>query len=685
MAYLFEASIGPVQDFIASARRTRDLYTGSWLLSELSKAAALAIVRAPGNSLETLIFPAPAREDDLIAGSTLSVANKIVARIQGSPREMGSIVKLAIGNRLKEIASKALTFPGEASLLYELAHRQVDELVEYSWVAIPFEDESEYPVVRKDLEALLAARKNTRNFTAVSFDDKKHGSQPKSSLTGQLESVIPWEMYPQSKDAREGRLQKTLKLYTIYGAGPAERLSGVDLLKRRGGPADASHYPSNSHISAIPYLLRLEKLTVLERAEAEKEWTTYLNLVRDAAKSGNKDQNTDIQETSEVLETVYGYYRGRGQPIAEPPILREHDGSLLFEERLLYSIDKSQFAQIQTALTRFFHKVNSVLGSNVSPSPYYAILVADGDGMGEVIDHQAHLGIDKHRQLSRALALFSGGVRETVRKHRGALIYAGGDDVMALLPLHSMLACVQELAENYQTAMRLFKNEQGKQSTLSAGVAIVHHLALWQEALDVARDAESRAKRVPGKNAIAITLQRRSGESYQIAGPREILLDRSDSETLQELPEVLEQLIAYQLADDLPRGIAYELRALRERLSLRVHHEEMSDKNMASQQKDELKPDLEQVLRTDSERILKRKLVMRHGKVRAQELLIPLLEVAGLRDSKLNKVSDAEHSETRPDFYKRSEQFINALIISQALADARELAEGPRKVEERSR
>jgi CRISPR-associated protein Cmr2 len=40
MSYLFLVNIGPVQDFIASARRSRDLWYGSWLLSELAKAAA---------------------------------------------------------------------------------------------------------------------------------------------------------------------------------------------------------------------------------------------------------------------------------------------------------------------------------------------------------------------------------------------------------------------------------------------------------------------------------------------------------------------------------------------------------------------------------------------------------------------------------------------------------------------
>ncbi len=56
-SYLLLVSLGPVQDFIASARRTRDLHFGSWFLSELSRAAAYEIVTQ--NKRENLIFPYP--------------------------------------------------------------------------------------------------------------------------------------------------------------------------------------------------------------------------------------------------------------------------------------------------------------------------------------------------------------------------------------------------------------------------------------------------------------------------------------------------------------------------------------------------------------------------------------------------------------------------------------------------
>src|SRR5229473_376693 len=105
MKYLFLVSIGPVQAFIASARRTRDLKFGSELLSELSKAAAKKIAEA--NPLNTLIFPALADLTSLNPNTNFNVANKIVALIQESPADLGKDVRQAVFKRLHEIRDAA--------------------------------------------------------------------------------------------------------------------------------------------------------------------------------------------------------------------------------------------------------------------------------------------------------------------------------------------------------------------------------------------------------------------------------------------------------------------------------------------------------------------------------------------------------------------------------------------------
>jgi len=93
MKYLFQVNIGPIQGFIASARRTRDLKFGSWLLSELAKVIALKITEI--YELGSLIFPAPENNESLKTTSLMNVANKIVAVIddaKNTPEELGHIL-----------------------------------------------------------------------------------------------------------------------------------------------------------------------------------------------------------------------------------------------------------------------------------------------------------------------------------------------------------------------------------------------------------------------------------------------------------------------------------------------------------------------------------------------------------------------------------------------------------------
>ncbi len=76
MAHVLVISLGPIQEFIASARRCQDLWFGSYLLSELARAAAKAL---PGAAL---VFP-DAQTVAAAPNRRAEVANKIVAVIDG--------------------------------------------------------------------------------------------------------------------------------------------------------------------------------------------------------------------------------------------------------------------------------------------------------------------------------------------------------------------------------------------------------------------------------------------------------------------------------------------------------------------------------------------------------------------------------------------------------------------------
>ncbi len=99
--FLFLVHIGPIQTFIASARRTRDLYYGSNLLSELSKLVASILAQKYG--IEKLIFPAPASSDELNMGSSLNVSNKILVQLpaDADPGAIGTDIRQEIQAYLK--------------------------------------------------------------------------------------------------------------------------------------------------------------------------------------------------------------------------------------------------------------------------------------------------------------------------------------------------------------------------------------------------------------------------------------------------------------------------------------------------------------------------------------------------------------------------------------------------------
>lgn len=502
MSHLFACSIGPVQDFIATARRSRDLWYGSWLLSELSKAAAKAIADNGGQ----LIFPAFSKPDDLKPMSSLSAPNKIMAVMNGVPDIMANAVNDAINTRLYGLRDDAFEqLRGMGAFQMNSAQAQVDDLVEYYWTSVEIHGDDGYRRARGMAETLLAARKATRDFSSSKGDYR-----PKSSLDGARESVINENVYPSLSDSAAEIERKSKLLFDRFGARPAERLSGVDIMKRLGQRGSrAASFPSTSHMASYPFLVHVDKNKRTGDSQA------LCNAIRDYLET----QNVPIDET---------------------------DGALVYSSRLAdWVSDKTK----RERPDKVIDKLLSDYAGDVRPQPYYALLVADGDNMGAAIDHLTAQTNpqQEHRNLSLALGQFASQVEEIVSAHQGALVYSGGDDVMAYLPLHTALQCVGVLADSFAASMEQFKTLQGVSPTLSSGIVVAHHLEPLSETLSLARQAENSAKTVVGKHGLAITVSKRSGVDRTIKGKR------------VELSKRLMQMIEWQQSGAISAGVAYEL------------------------------------------------------------------------------------------------------------------------------
>ncbi len=252
-----------------------------------------------------------------------------------------------------------------------------------------------------------------------------------------------------------------------------------------------------------------------------------------------------------------------------------YDGRILFEQRFrelfpkhLSGPDKERLQDAKKALRDFIGILNEKdLPRITEPLPYYAILHGDGDRMGAVIDHEAGSGPVQHQKLSRALSGFADHVKMIVEEtHDGSCIYSGGDDVLALLPLHTALDCARDLADDFAAVLNDFKDDNNNSPTLSVGLAIGHHLDPLQQTLALAREAEKTAKKEvpnrkqPEKNALAITLSKRSGTERTVKGSWDKTKEQG------ALDWRLHRFVFLLLQDELPNGVAYELQDLALRL-----------------------------------------------------------------------------------------------------------------------
>lgn len=273
-------------------------------------------------------------------------------------------------------------------------------------------------------------------------------------------------------------------------------------------------------------------------------------------------------------------------------------------------------------------------GEDVRLETYYGMLMLDGDSMGAWLaggeDHaityresfhpQVRNGFDDHAKgqplllkygaqkralspnrhlaISGALNDFSLVVAPHVieREHLGRLIYAGGDDVLAMLPVADLLPAMQRLRVAYAghdpahvdgdrdglalkkgyamlgskaAGWRLMRM-MGHKATASCGAIVAHHQAPLTAVMRELRQAEKRAKGEGRRDAFSLTIVKRSGGTVHVTAKwgepvalltdlRKFLADEGVSrravfntfEWLLDLPEdqpaMLTALLAYQL------------------------------------------------------------------------------------------------------------------------------------------
>jgi CRISPR-associated protein Cmr2 len=470
-SYLYVLSIGPVQDFIAAARRTRDLWFGSHLLSEISKAAAKKIDSSGGK----LIFPGLKKGDfRLNSESDYNVANIILAELPGNikPSDLNKEAQSAAKAEWKKYTNKTRAIAESIIRKGSIWDDQVEDVLEFNsaWVLL----QGDYSCDRKKLMRLLAGRKSIRDFKQAKG---LHGI-PKSSLDGARESVL-------DKD-------KDLSPELAFKIRPSsgEQLCAIGLTKRLGSDGDERmSFPSVTRVSVDPWIRGLMKSGDDAKALLRQISGICKNSPRIASGSGK--YYLDFHFDGQVL------YPSRLAAMLKPP--KEPNGLKSGWENRLNEADREDLRAIKLLVQRLQErgkddndKANLGLGE---PDRYFAVLSADGDRMGRVISSMQDLDRDKHFDFSAKLSEFAEEARMKVEGiHHGCMVYSGGDDVLAFLPLDTCLQAARELHDSFSDMLDKYKDKDGKVPTLSVGIAIVHSMEPLEDLLRYAREAEKSAK-----------------------------------------------------------------------------------------------------------------------------------------------------------------------------------------------
>ena len=532
--FLVTLSLGPVQSLIADARRTRDLWCGSWLLSEAARAAARTLhERHPG----CLIFPCPDNPDeDLERQDTpreaANIANVLRADVARANRAgvlaLCDEARRAAALRVKELGARARRQLG-SHVQEDVWRAQIDDVVETfaAWVEIADGGDG-YHAASELLGATLNARKATRDFQPCS--PLTVAGLPKSSLDGARETVLP--DWPAEEPAR-------VKLRL----SPREQLDALGVIKRLAGDA--------------------EQFTALPRIAADC-WIEQLT----------PGQQQRLQAAYEPLVDAGYATRVRGNDGAYAAL--PFDGHLLYPARLENALTQRKEQQASRAgstrihaLETFRQCITEIARERTDeeqpvgiPVPYAAILKADGDRMGQLLSRAR--SADESRGISRALHRFASTVRRIVRDHRGHAVYAGGDDVLALLPLERAPDCARRLADAFSehlngiaTGMELADDQY---PTLSVGLGIGYVIEPLGALRALADRAEQHAKgdatQTP-RNALAILLKIRSGEELRWRA------QWRDAKAF----EALNRFTAAYRTGELPTRAAYDVRDIGRRLA----------------------------------------------------------------------------------------------------------------------
>lgn len=564
-------SVTPVQEFISKARKLRDYWTGSVLLSWLAFEGIRWIIEnlGPDHILYPSLIDQPLvneylkqkwKIDDFSAYNKAkgiaSLPNKFLFLIPLNQAEsIGVDIAEHVNSKWLKLSSlvenQISSIIPEDTNLKELFERQNSNYWDFQWSAVKLLDKDD----KNEFSELLAKKSYEKQYETLKIFNELIKDKPyyENSGRGMLYSVshalVQSALAAQKSQKKVTRLPEPGEKCHLCGEfevlhstahqegdGTKEYKKNIKNFWDKLNESWPAEYDFNKNerlcslciIKRIAYkALQKEKNHILYSSFKNVEHypsTTQLAFYNKFKREGVTDKEEQYEIAQKAHDEPDEKSENRDRYFAILLMDGDHMGKLVNGETLASTWESVMHPEIVERLERpeFNEKYKTAWDNLFTNHP------------------KRLLTPSIHAAISESLGDFSiYGVDRIIRANEGRLIYAGGDDVCAVLPVDTALKAAEEIQKYYNSFFRIIadqKNEaisngwnlesgkmsvclgEGDDISISAGILICHHKESLSQMIAGAHHLLGyRAKTKTGRNACAIELRKRSGGSRYFA------------------------------------------------------------------------------------------------------------------------------------------------------------------------
>lgn len=477
--YIFSLGIIPVQEFIAEARRTRDLKAGSVFLSWCMVKLLNYLRESPNLTDVEILLPFISEKEIEKKGNNsfkeaieskgdvdspaYSIPNRASGYFSAATKDAAAMFK-NLDQFLIELWTEFSTDANEwivskdSSFANQYLSADCLPPVQIVWIYKAKDPATKREKNLENIDRLYSNIKRMRSITQW-----KGAPIAKCTQCGKREAIGPvidihnWRVWIK-EFAKKNWVKKG------YRIDENERLCQVCFLKRLAGYLDQGKTASTNEIACSEWLYRVEQVDDLKVLIREIETIK---------------QPLDAFDQIKIKWFFDSDFRK----------MKNDDNQKVLEN-------------IKTKQTEISDKIKNRknLGIASNPSDYLAVITFDGDNMGE---HSRKEGV------SKKIVTFAKRIRELFEEKRnGEIFYLGGDEGLMLCP-------IENIFKNAMEIQKIFSCSMGEQITISMGVTIFHRERPLGAAIRLAHQALQKSKSREGKSCLTFSVQTASGNVYE--------------------------------------------------------------------------------------------------------------------------------------------------------------------------